>query len=237
MTTQTGTSIGAMTRKKKTQDQGSLEVAQEERAGTAPEAGAPRAGAQEGEEAGEAAEPGIAVEGSAEAAAEASPEIAEEVAAERAIEAELDRLQGELEALNDRHLRLAAEFENYRKRIERERSETWTRAQADLVRRILEVLDDLERVCATDPSCTTVETLVEGVELVRRKMAQALEQAGLQAFDPAGQAFDPTTMEAVMTAEADAGEDDDTVAEVFQKGYTFRGHLVRPARVVVRKHG
>lgn len=170
-------------------------------------------------------------------AAAATPEVAEEVAAERALEAELDRLQGELEALNDRHLRLAAEFENYRKRIERERAETWTRAQADLARRILDVLDDLDRVCATDPSCVTAETVVEGVELVRRKMTQSLEQAGLEAFDPAGQAFDPTIMEAVMTAEASAGEDDDTVAEVFQKGYTFRGHLVRPARVVVRKHG
>lgn len=238
MTRQTGIPISTMTRKKKTRDQGSLELAQEERAGAASETGAAQPGAEEGEEAGEvAAGPDMAVAASAEMAAEASPEIAEEVAAERALEAELDRLQGELEALNDRHLRLAAEFENYRKRIERERSETWTRAQADLVRRILEVLDDLERVCAADPSCTTVETLVEGVELVRRKMGQALEQAGLEAFDPAGQAFDPTTMEAVMTAEAEADEDDDTVAAVFQKGYTFRGHLVRPARVVVRKRG
>lgn len=206
---------------------------------TAPEAEAlAEAGAEggaSGSEAGPAAETGAGTGAAAAGADPASPEVVEEEVAERELEAELDRLQGELEALNDRHLRLAAEFENYRKRIERERIEAWTRAQADLVRRLLDVLDDLERVSATDPERTTVEALLEGIALVERKLVQVLEQAGLESFDPADAPFDPTTMEAVMTAAAEEAEADETVAQVFQKGYTFRGHLVRPARVVVRK--
>ncbi|MBI4540463.1 MAG: nucleotide exchange factor GrpE [Gemmatimonadetes bacterium] len=166
-----------------------------------------------------------------------TPEAVEEEVAERELEAELDRLQLELATLNDRHVRLAAEFENYRKRIEKERLEAWTRAQADLVRRLLDVLDDLERVSATDRERTTIHSLLEGIGLMQRKLLQTLEHAGLASFEPAGEPFDPATMEAMMTAEAEEGEADETVANVFQKGYWFKGHLVRPARVSVRKGG
>ncbi|MBI4520411.1 MAG: nucleotide exchange factor GrpE [Gemmatimonadetes bacterium] len=150
---------------------------------------------------------------------------------------EADHLQSELQALTDRHVRLAAEFDNYRKRSERERSETWSRAQADLVRRMLDVLDDLERVTSHDPGATSAEVLLEGVGLVQRKLARMLEDLGLVAFDPTDQPFDPATMEAVLVAAPNDGEAEDTVAQVFQKGYTFKEQLVRPARVVVRKHG
>ena len=147
-----------------------------------------------------------------------------------------ERLKTELSALSDRHLRLAAEFTNYRRRAETELSESSARGQADLLRRFLDGLDDLERVGAWQPDSTTVEALVEGVDLVERKFRQALEVAGAEVLEPVGEKFDPNTMEAMVTVPTDSPDDDHRVHEVFQKGYLFKGHLVRPARVIVYKH-
>lgn len=168
-----------------------------------------------------------------------SPELEEGAVAEADLSGPLDHLQSEFESLNDRHLRLAAEFTNYRRRAENEMSEAWGRAQADLLRRFLDVLDDLQRVAALDPAApgVSVSSVVEGVDLVERKFARVLEEARVELVDPApGDSFDPATMEAVMRIPSPSPEDDDTVDQVFQKGYRFWSHLVRPARVSVRKH-
>lgn len=146
-------------------------------------------------------------------------------------------LEREIDQLNDRHLRLAAEFENYRKRVRAEKLATWARAQADLVRRLVESVDDLQRVALLDPKTASVQDIVEGVDLVERKLLRALADAGLEVLDPAGEDFDPNVMEAVMTAPASSEEEDDTVDMVLQRGYLLEGHLVRPARVSVRQHG
>jgi molecular chaperone GrpE len=167
-----------------------------------------------------------------------TPEEIEEALAGVELTGEMDRLQAELDALNDRHLRLAAEFTNYRRRADSERLEAWGRAQADLVRRLVDVLDDLQRVESLDPAdpAVTVESIVEGVDLVERKFFRALEDAGAEVVDPGdGEPFDPEHMEAVMRAPTDDEALDDTVSQVFQKGYVFQGHLVRPARVSVYK--
>ena len=142
----------------------------------------------------------------------------------------------ELENLRERYLRLAAEFDNYRKRTERERTEHSVRAQGKLVQSLLDAVDDLERVADFTPETTTVAALLEGVQMVERKLLRALESAGLERLDAKGEPFDPTHHEALMTAPTEAAEEDDTVGEVFQKGYRFQGHLLRPARVQVRKH-
>lgn len=146
------------------------------------------------------------------------------------------RVRAQLEALNDRHLRLAAEFDNYRKRTERERAETWSRSQAELAAALLDVLDDLQRVAHVDPGKSSPESLLDGVQLVERKLQRAMSAAGLEEIDAEGQPFDPATMEALMTVEAEEPETDDQVASVLQKGYRFKGHLLRPARVQVRKY-
>src|SRR5690606_18616201 len=125
----------------------------------------------------------------------------EEALADAAMESDLDRLQAEFDQLNDRHLRLAAEFTNYRRRADGERTEAWARAQADLVRRFLDVLDDLQRVSGLDPAdeAVSVESIVEGVDLVERKFLRALQDAGAELVDPAeGETFDPMAMEAMM---------------------------------------
>lgn len=153
-----------------------------------------------------------------------------------AAEEQVAALRAELDALNDRHLRLAAEFDNYRKRSERERTELWSRAQAELIGRLLEVLDDLQRVAAVDVEQATAASLLEGVELVEKKFRHALETAGLEPILAEGEFFNPSVMEALMTVPADSAEEDDMVADVFQKGYRFQGHLIRPARVRVKKY-
>jgi len=144
-------------------------------------------------------------------------------------------LQEELERLRDQHLRLAADFENYRKRANTELTSVWTRARADLVRSLVEGLDDLQRVSRFTSEDTTVEALIEGVDLVERNLLKALTEAGLEVLDPVGERFDPNCMEAMMRVEVDEEGEDETVHQVFQKGYMFKDQLVRPARVSVYK--
>lgn len=141
----------------------------------------------------------------------------------------------ELEALRDRHLRLAAEYDNFRKRTDRERQDSWTRAQAQIVEQLLDPLDDLQRV-AHFKEADGAGPVLEGVQLVERKLLRVLESAGLEVIDSAGQAFDPSIHEAIATTPAESDAEDDTVADVFQKGYRFKGVLLRPARVRVKKY-
>lgn len=165
-----------------------------------------------------------------------TPEVEEETRAELELDQGLMDLERELETLNDRHLRLAAEFDNYRRRVQTEMADSWTRAQADLVRRLLESLDDLQRVALLEPETATVQAIVEGVDLVERKLMKALAEAGVEVLNPESQRFDPGLMEAVMKVPTDSPEDDDRVHQVFQRGYLLKGHLVRPARVAVLKN-
>jgi molecular chaperone GrpE len=158
------------------------------------------------------------------------------IAEERAIEEELARALVELDELRDRHLRLAAEFENYRKRTRREQAELGVVAQADLVRRVLATLDDLARVAHMPRDSTTVEALEKGVELILRNLGKELEDAGLRKVDAENAAFDPEVHQAVLITEVEDPELDGTISRVLLDGYVFRGRLVRPAQVEVRRH-
>jgi molecular chaperone GrpE len=151
------------------------------------------------------------------------------------VTAEVEELRGELEQLNDRHLRLAAEFDNYRKRIERDRQTLVARLQVDLVSSLLDVIDDLERV-ADVGSGASAEAVAEGVRLVEKKFLTILAAAGLEPVDADGEVFDPAIMEAVATVPTDDPAEEDVVADVFQRGYRVGDILVRPARVRVRKY-
>jgi molecular chaperone GrpE len=141
----------------------------------------------------------------------------------------------ELADLQDRHLRLAAEFENYRKRTREELRASGIRAQAQLVTALLETLDDFQRVVGLDAAQATVESVLEGIQLVERKLDRALTELGLEWLTPEAESFDPSSMEAVLRVPAEVPEDDDRVHQVFQRGARFQGVLVRPARVAVRK--
>jgi molecular chaperone GrpE len=142
------------------------------------------------------------------------------------------RLEDELAELKDRHLRLAAEYDNYRKRSSRERAELADRAQASFVAKLLDVLDDLDRLVASDPS-TPLTSLREGLSAVDRKLWKELQDAGVERIDPVGTAFDPALHEAVSTTPAPEHSKEQVVSATFQPGYSFKGTLVRPARVQV----
>jgi molecular chaperone GrpE len=139
----------------------------------------------------------------------------------------------ELAALKDRYLRLAADFENFRRRTTKERAEAWERAQADLVLRLTEALDDLARFASVDPAETDAGRLHAGVELVERKLWKELSALGVSRVDQTGVPFDPNVHEAVTTGPAPEPAADHTVGAVLQAGYKFRDQLLRPARVQV----
>jgi molecular chaperone GrpE len=143
--------------------------------------------------------------------------------------------QRQLDEQRDKYLRLAAEYDNFRKRTVRERTEAATRGQAELIRHIIDALDDLARFAHVDPEAAEAKTVVQGVEMVERKLLKALANAGLTVVSPENSSFDPELHEAVATEPAASPEDDHVVARVFQPGYVFNGQLLRPARVVVKQ--
>jgi molecular chaperone GrpE len=143
--------------------------------------------------------------------------------------------QVETDEQKEKYLRLAAEYDNYRKRTQRERMEERSRAQGDLVKQLVDGLDDLSRVAHHDPATIDVPTLIHGAEIAERKILKALQNAGLVIIYPIDQAFDPALHEAVGTEAALSPEDDHVVARVYQPGYLFNSQLLRPARVVVKQ--
>jgi molecular chaperone GrpE len=148
----------------------------------------------------------------------------------------ISELQRDLTTERDKLLRLAAEFDNYRKRMMRERLEAEARGKAELVKELLEPMDDIARFAHVDPAVTDSTTLVEGVAMVERKLEKTMRTAGLEPMNPVGNPFDPARHEAVGTEPAATPEEDGTVGRVYQIGYTFKGQLLRPARVVVRQY-
>jgi molecular chaperone GrpE len=173
-------------------------------------------------------------DGSAEGAG-AEDTAAPEADEDRLTEEIREELQ-ELEELRDRHLRLAAEFDNYKKRTRRQMVEQRDRAQADLAREILEVLDDLARVASSDPDATSPEALHEGVEMVERKLRKKLGDAGVHRIEAAGRPFDPEVHDALASVPTDDPEEDGVVAEVIAEGYRHGDRLLRPAQVAVKQH-
>jgi molecular chaperone GrpE len=150
-------------------------------------------------------------------------------------EAESADVQRELDEQRDKYLRLAAEYDNFRKRTTRERQEAHWRGQADMVKGMIDALDDLGRFAHVDPATTDAKTVVEGVEMVERKLNKTLAGHGMEIINPVDHPFDPSLHEAVMTEPAASKDEDHLVARVFQVGYVFNGQLLRPARVVVKQ--
>jgi molecular chaperone GrpE len=141
----------------------------------------------------------------------------------------------ELAEQRDKYLRLAAEYDNFRRRTTKERLEAQQRGQADMLRSMIDSLDDLGRFAHVDPMTTDAKTLADGVSMVEKKLLKTLGGLGLEIINPTGEPFDPALHEAVMTEPAASPEEDHMVARVFQQGYRFNGQLLRPARVVVKQ--
>jgi molecular chaperone GrpE len=147
----------------------------------------------------------------------------------------LAELENQLAAQQDKFLRLAAEYDNFRKRSVRERLDAELRGMGLLIRGILDPLDDIGRFAHVDPQTTEATTLQQGVEMVEKKLLKSLAGHGLEIVNPGGQPFDPALHEAVSTVPAGSVEEDHLIAQVYQVGYIFNGQLLRAARVVVKQ--
>ena len=167
------------------------------------------------------------------AASDPQMAAADDIAGDAA--AMLEGLKAQIESANDKYLRLAAEYDNFRKRTMKERQDERGRAQADLVKLLMDPLDDLTRFAGVDVTSATIPMMVEGAALVARKVFKELNAGGLTVIDPVDEMFDPAVHEAVTTQPAATPELDHTVGAVFQVGYMYNGMLLRPARVVVRQ--
>ena len=134
--------------------------------------------------------------------------------------------------LQDRVLRLQAEFDNFRKRTERERMEFAEYAGEQTVRALLPILDDFERALKAAAPGSAGEEFVRGVELIYNRLADTLKKQGLEPISATGTVFDPHQHEAIGRLETEEHEDN-TVVQEFQRGYNFKGRLLRPAMVQV----
>jgi molecular chaperone GrpE len=205
---------------------------------------------------GRAGEPGTdPVAPASEAAEEVTGRAAEEVAAAEEVEADFDRLLENTKRERDEYLGLAkrarADFENYRKRAAREASDAERRGRIAVARDLVPALDNLERALLSagiDPGLADGgaaaarqspteevsgrDALARGVELVYRELRDALARAGVESYDPVGEAFDPAWHEAVATRPAD-GATAGTVIETLDKGYRLDGQVLRAAKVIV----
>jgi molecular chaperone GrpE len=145
--------------------------------------------------------------------------------------AEFDGLRRERDELRDQLLRKRAEFDNFRKRVERDRAQAGLDAVAGLLQALIPGFDDLDRALATNAADAALRS---GIELIQREFRAVLDAVGVTVDDPTGRKFDPEIHQA-LTHEAVPGYEDGVVVEVFQKAYFHKDRLLRPALVRVAK--
>jgi molecular chaperone GrpE len=147
---------------------------------------------------------------------------------------ELDVVRAELEETKDKFLRGLADFDNYRKRVAREREQLTKCANEELIKRLLEVIDNIERALEAASETHDLEGFKKGIELIYQHITDILSKEGLCPIECVGKDFDPNYHEAVMALEKEDTESEKVVEEI-QKGYTIDGRVIRPSKVVVSK--
>ena len=150
-----------------------------------------------------------------------------------AVTSDRDQVAAEKADLQDRLLRVRAEFDNFRKRSERERGDFIQFAAMDMVKDVLPVLDDFERALKVE---TADREYAKGVELIYQRLFDTLKKIGLEPIETAGRLFDPNVHQAVERVPTEEAEDQAILGE-FQRGYNFKGRLLRPAMVRVAVRG
>jgi molecular chaperone GrpE len=160
---------------------------------------------------------------------EAAPAQADPAGELDLLKAERDGCKVERDELKELLLRRQAEFDNFRKRSEKERSEYFQYAGMELVRELLPALDDFERALKTE--CKSAE-YSKGVEMIYGRMSESLKKAGLEPIESVGAQFDPHLHQAIERVETQEAEDGTVLGE-FQRGYNFKGKLLRPSMVKV----
>ena len=131
-------------------------------------------------------------------------------------------------------LRLQADFDNYRKRLEKDKIEFIKFANEEIISEILKIIDDFERAVEAGKTKHDFDVLYKGIEMIYKDFKEFLKQKGLKEIEAQGKPFNPNEHEAMMQEETDK-HPEDCVVEEFQKGYTFNGRVIRPAKVKVAK--
>jgi molecular chaperone GrpE len=181
---------------------------------------------------GEREEKGLTpVEEKAEAPAGAAEDVSVPEAQDAALRQEITALRLERDDLKDQLLRRRADFENFRKRADRDRQQAGFEATAAVLRDVIPALDNLERALDAGGDDAALRT---GVELIHRELLSLLDRHGATSHDPTGKAFEPERHQALLHEEA-PGFAEGTVVETFRKGYSFKDRLLRPALVKVAK--
>lgn len=143
----------------------------------------------------------------------------------------LEKAEESIANLSDRLMRTAAEFDNFKKRSQREKDEVYSNAVCDTVEKLLPVLDNLERAITASVDSGDDSGVLEGIKMVKKQFEDSLSSIGVVAIDAVGKPFDPEKHNAVMTAESD--EEENTVLEEFMKGYLYKDKVVRHSMVKV----
>ena len=161
-------------------------------------------------------------------------ETAEEVAESNeaaSFQSQLEEKDKLIQEQMDRVKRLQADFDNFRRRTRQEKEELSAIVSQNLIKELLPLLDNFERALVADVTNES-SALRDGVEMIYKQFFATLEKNGLEAIDAVGQKFDPNFHEAIMRA-ADETQEDDTVVEELQRGYSVRGRVIRPSMVKV----
>jgi molecular chaperone GrpE len=144
------------------------------------------------------------------------------------------QIEEELQIYQDKYIRLAAEFENYKKRAQRDQSDAVRYANESLLKNLLPTIDNLERALQSGKDAGASGPLLEGVELTYKQFLETVEKLGVRQVSSTGNPFDPAIHQAVVQVESDTVEPN-TVVEEFQKGYFLHNRILRPAMVTVAK--
>jgi molecular chaperone GrpE len=163
-----------------------------------------------------------------------TPEAKSVAADSAAADAEVARLAGDLQDLRQTLLRRQADFENYRKRIEKERAEDSKRSIGRVIEALIPIVDGFEHALAAHREAA-YDNYRKGFELIYKQLLDNLAKLGVERVEPVGQRFDPHLHQAVERTETDDAEDG-TILQVYQPGYVFHGRVLRPAMVRVAVH-
>ena len=147
-------------------------------------------------------------------------------------EEEIRKLKSEVEDYSEKFMRVVADFDNFRKRIDRDREQQSLRLRGEVVSNFLEIIDTVEK--AVEADYPDLESSLEGITGIQKLMSYFMESFDIKRFDPQGEQFDFRLHEALTTVEKE-GIEPNTIVEVVQSGYTLEGELLRPAKVVVSK--
>jgi len=146
--------------------------------------------------------------------------------------AELERVQAHADDQTQRLLRAQADFDNFRRRTQKEKEELAKYASAQLITELIPVIDNFERAMATKPENPELESFSKGVDMIFRQLSDVLKNTGLTPMEAVGQPFNPEFHQAVMQVESDEYEEG-IVVEELQKGYVLKDKVIRPAMVKV----